>query len=241
MKELVESHRGKVFCDSQMVADKFERRHPYVIQVIEKLIADVTEIKGDNSCTLNFTIAEREYRGQKFKVYLMDRQSFSLLSMKFTGANALEWQIKFNEAFYLMEKQLLIEATNKGNAAWVTQRKQGIEARKAEADTIKLFVDYAKEQGSSNPQWYYKHVTKACYRCLQLIESEKPKLRDTLDTMQLSQLMMAEHIAEKSIRKHMDSGEHYKAIFSLVKADLEKFADAMMIEKPKQLPKKGGK
>ena len=229
MKHLVEVHKGEAFCDSQIVADKFGYRHPHVVKVIQKLIADLSTMKGDEVSTLKFIEAEREYRGQKYKVFLMDRRSFSLLSMRFTGVKALEWQIKFNDAFYLMEKQLLLEANNKNNAEWITQREQGKLARKAETDTLKEFVEYATKQGSQKAQFYYKHFTLATYKCLNLIEAEKPKLRDTLNVMELNQLMMAEHIAEMSIRKHMAEKEHYKAIYTLVKVDLDKFADAMMI------------
>jgi len=47
--------------------------------------------------------------------------------------------------------------------------------------------------------------------------------------LQLNQLMIAEVVAERSIRKHMEEGEHYKTIFTLVKQDLERFADGLMI------------
>jgi Rha family phage regulatory protein len=238
MTSLVSVHKGAAYSDSQLVADKFGHRHLYVMGAIKKLIADLAKIKGSNNLPLNFIEAEREYRGQKFKVYLMDRRAFSLLAMRFQGAKALEWQVKFNDAFYLMEHQLLLEHSNKSNAAWITQREQGKIARKEEADTIKDFVEYAKSQGSQNAQFYYKHITVACYRCLQLIESEKPKLRDTLGIMELNQLMLAEHVAERSIRRHMKAGEHYKSVFTLVKADLERFAEGLMLDTPKRL--KGG-
>jgi len=235
MGELVEVYRGNVFCDSQVVADKFGYRHPHVIKVIQKLMADLSMVKGDGLDTLKFTETEREYRGQKYKAFLMDRKSFSLLAMRFTGVKALEWQIKFNEAFYLMEKQLLIEASNRANLEWVTQRNQGKIARKNETDTLKDFVEYATSQGSQKAQFYYKHFTLATYKCLKLIEMEKPKLRDTLNVMELSQLMIAEHIADASIRKHMEAKEHYKSIYTLVKQDLDRFADSMMIGQTKQL------
>jgi Rha family phage regulatory protein len=241
MKQLVEVHKGEVYCDSQNVADKFGYRHLHVTKVIKRLITDLDTIKGSQVEPLKYIEEEREYRGQKFKVYLMDRRAFSLLSMRFTGPKALEWQIKFNDAFYLMEKTILLAESNKGNAAWVTQRKQGIEARKSETDTIKQFVDYAISQGSQSAQFYYKHMTVACYRCLNLVEAKQPKLRDTLAMMELNLLMMAEHIAEKSMQRHMAAGEHYKTIFVLVKQDLERFADAMLVERPKQIIKKGGK
>jgi Rha family phage regulatory protein len=238
MTDLVTVHKGQVYCDSQRVAEKFDYRHPHVVKVIKKLVAELSTIKGDEVSTLKFIETEREYRGQKFTVYLMDRRAFSLLAMRFTGAKALEWQVKFNDAFYLMEHQLLLEPSNKNNAAWVTQREQGKIARKEATDTVSEFVEYAKAQGSSNAQFYYKHITVACYRCLQLIESEKPKLRDTLGIMELNQLMLAEHVAERSIRKHMANGEHYKAVFTLVKADLERFAEGLMLDGSKRLTHK---
>jgi hypothetical protein len=122
-----------------------------------------------------------------------------------------------------MERRLLLEQSNKQNLTWEAQREQGKLARKAETDTIKDFVEYATSQGSKNAKFYYKHVTVACYKCLQLIESEKPKLRDLLNVLELNQLMLAEVVAERSLKKHMAAGEHYKSIFVLVKHDLDKF------------------
>jgi hypothetical protein len=56
--------------------------------------------------------------------------------------------------------------------------------------------------------------------------------------MELNQLMLAEHVAERSIRKHMANGEHYKAVFTLVKADLERFAEGLMLDGSKKLTHK---
>ena len=229
MEQLVEVQRGKVFCDSQMVAEKFGYKHLHVTKVIRKLTDEFTGIKGSLQEPLNFEELEREYRGQKFKVYMMDRRSFTVLSMRFTGVKALEWQVKFIDAFFEMEQRLVSEEANKKSAIWVTQREQGKLVRLTAMDTVKEFVDYASSQGSQNAKFYYKHVTQACYKCLQLIEAKRPKLRDTLDMLQLSQLMVAEIVAERSIRKHMTEGEHYKAIFTLVKQDLERFAEGLML------------
>jgi Rha family phage regulatory protein len=226
---LVLVNNGAVFCDSQMVAEKFEHKHLYIIKTIEKLMTEYQSIKEELVEPLNFKKTEREYRGQKFKAYLMDRRAFSLLAMRFTGKRAFEWQVKFNDAFYAMESQLLKEKNNKKDTLWVEQRNQGKLIRLTAMDTVKNFVDYATTQGSQNSKFYYKHITNACYKCLQLIQLGKPNLRDTLDLLQLHQLMMAEIVAERSIRKHMDEGEHYKAIFTLVKKDLEAFADSLII------------
>ena len=69
----------------------------------------------------------------------------------------------------------------------------------------------------------------ATYKALQLIQHKQPKLKDTLDMMELAQLMVAENVAKKAIQKYMEQGEHYKTIFVLVKQDLEKLADTLLI------------
>ena len=71
MKQLVEVYRGQVFCDSQMVAEKFGYKHLHVMKVIKKLVDEFSEIKGSLQEPLNFEEIEREYRGQKFKAYIM--------------------------------------------------------------------------------------------------------------------------------------------------------------------------
>lgn len=43
---------------------------------------------------------------QTYPMYLMNRDGFSLLVMGFTGAKALEWKLKYIQAFNEMEKDL---------------------------------------------------------------------------------------------------------------------------------------
>ena len=44
--------------------------------------------------------------GKKYKEYLLTRDGFSLLVMGFTGSRALEWKLKYIEAFNKMENKL---------------------------------------------------------------------------------------------------------------------------------------
>lgn len=51
-----------------------------------------------------------EYRaeegGRKYSLYLMNRDGFSLLAMGFTGKKALQFKLKFLQAFNQMEAKL---------------------------------------------------------------------------------------------------------------------------------------
>lgn len=228
--KLVEVKENTVYCDSMTVSKKFGQKHAEVIRRIEKLSKDLSELRVVSNHP-NIIEDLREYRGQSFKVYMMDRQFFSLLVMRFKGKKALEWQVKFNNAFYAMEERLLKSESNQKSLEWKQQREQGKLARREETDTIQRFVKLAESQGSKSSKWYFKHFTHATYKALQLIESKKPKLRDTLDMLELNQLILAENVAMRSLEENMASGEHYKAIFVNVKNDIEKFASTLFLPK----------
>ena len=245
MKELVTMKKDWIFCDSRMVAEKFGVQHQNVSRTCERIMKKLSASKlfnlnSSDSSSPRIEKQDYEYRGRLFNFYAMNKSAFTMLAMRFETDRAFEWQLKFVQAFELMENRLILEETNKKNATWVGQREQGKLVRLTAMDTVKDFTEYAKAQGSQNAQFYYKHITQACYKCLQLIEAKRPKLRDTLDMLQLNQLMIAEVVAERSIRKHMAEGEHYKTIFTLVKQDLERFADGLMIPNQKQLTSEKG-
>lgn len=231
MSDLVRLVNDEYFSTSLIVSKKFNKVHSKVVRSIEKVLENEAKNKGAKNGMLKFTEIEEEYRGQKFKTYLMDKKAFIMLAMGFTGQKAFKWKLKFIDAFCDMEKAHLQMKMNEKNLEWKQVREQGKLARREETDVIKQFVEYATTQGSKNAKFYYKHLTNAVYKCLNLIQYKKPKLRETLDFMELSQLIVAENIAKNSMTKYMSEGEHYKVIFELVKQDLLKYADVVLIKK----------
>lgn len=100
MRDLVRINSNQVVTDSRSVAEHFGKRHNDVTEVIRKLLAT------EKSVTKMFHESKFEYRGQEFPMYLMNRDGFSLLVMGFTGKAALEWKLKYIEAFNAMEKAI---------------------------------------------------------------------------------------------------------------------------------------
>ena len=49
-------------------------------------------------------------RGKEYKQYFMNRDGFTLLAMGYTGKKALDFKLKYIEAFNQMEKQLQLQA-----------------------------------------------------------------------------------------------------------------------------------
>lgn len=86
---------------SLQVAENFGKQHKHVLEAIEK-------IRAENSAVTEM-FYETTYKtgtGKNYKMHLMTRDGFSLLVMGFTGKDALEWKIKYIQAFNAMEQQI---------------------------------------------------------------------------------------------------------------------------------------
>lgn len=79
---------------SLQVAEDFGKQHKNVVQAIEN-------IKAENSAVTPMFI-ESSYQagtGKRYKCYDITRDGFSLLVMGFTGKEALDWKLRYIEAF----------------------------------------------------------------------------------------------------------------------------------------------
>lgn len=100
--EIAENSNGEVVVSSLQVAKNFDKEHKSVIRTIE-------DIKAQNCALIDTMFFETSYRagtGKAYKCYYMNRDGFSLLVMGFTGKKALDWKLRYIEAFNLMEKKL---------------------------------------------------------------------------------------------------------------------------------------
>jgi len=238
MNDLVMVKNKEVWVDSHIVAKKFGLVHGVFVLTIKKTIKDypdILEFKTMSHIALNsetvekYYTEERHYRGTDFTVYIMNREFFSLVSMRLTSKRARQWQRKFNQAFYEMERRLLKVETNASDVEWNSTRLIGKTARLEETDAIKDFVDYATKQGSKSAKFYYKHITNAAYKALGLMAQRNPKLRDEMGIYELSELMLAERLAANKIKKYMELGRNYKDIYNSVKEDLIIFSNSLKL------------
>lgn len=100
MNELVEIRKNQVVTSSRQVAQVFGKRHCDVLRGIQNLTST------QNCVQWFFRSQYKDASGKMNLEYLMNRDGFSLLVMGFTGKKALEWKIKYIEAFNAMEKAL---------------------------------------------------------------------------------------------------------------------------------------
>lgn len=103
--ELVVEH-DKPMASSLQVAKHFGKAHDNVLRDIRNLLRNLPEDWHsrnfeDTNISKNLSHAMRQD-----PVYLLTRDGFTMLAMGFTGKKAVEWKIKYIEAFNHMEKTL---------------------------------------------------------------------------------------------------------------------------------------
>ena len=109
--------------------------------------------------------------------------------------------------------------TSEKDKKWLGIRNESKEARRYETDQIKLFVEYAKEQGSKNADRYYVLFTK-------LIDSKmgiQSGKRDELSQETLMELKSLETLVKMRIRKLIEKETPYKEIYQDVKMLVDEF------------------
>lgn len=240
MNKLIESNKNIALADAAVIARKFGVKR---IRVDEKII-DVchdhnieilpsSDILRVRDCTLNngyfcFT-EERVYRGSPYTAYLISEKLFMLVGFRFKSKPAFKWQQKFIDAFDELNKQQYKALLNQNNPKWLEHREEIKELRRETTDVIQELVIYATKQGNKKAGFYYSLITNATYKALGLIVNKRPKLRDTLNNLELMWLSTAEQIVQKSLSLYMKQGLNYKDVYKLMNKDLQQFGEPLQM------------
>lgn len=100
MNKLVVINNNQIVVSSKDIAEHFGKDHKHVLESIREILV------AENSATKFYQETTHQNRGKDYKAYLMNRDGFSLLAMGFTGKKALQWKLKYIEAFNEMEETL---------------------------------------------------------------------------------------------------------------------------------------
>ena len=207
-------YEEKLITTSLKVAEVFEKEHKNVLQSIENLVAD-------NSAAKFFRLITYKNRGKEYPMYEMDRDGFSLLVMGFTGEKALQWKIKYIEAFNQMESELKRLYTERQQ--WQIERDKGVVIRHILTDTIKM-----KITESPNKRFAYPNYTNLIYRNLfgktaKELESDygvkaKENLRDFFTGDDLAKVQSMEMLVSSLI----NCGWGYQQIKEFIRSEATK-------------------
>ena len=98
---ILRNENGQILASSREVAEKFGKERKHVNETIKKLMVENSTVKD------MFILTQyKSSRGRMENEYLMNRDGFSLIAMGFTGKKALEWKLKYINAFNSMEEKL---------------------------------------------------------------------------------------------------------------------------------------
>lgn len=112
-------------------------------------------------------------------------------------------QIRIN-GFYVLDEK---------GEDWLKTREETKKVRRMETDTIKKFVEYARENGSTHADMYYQNFTKLVQNHLGI----EAGTRDDLDQNTLLRLKSLETVVDMHLNTLMNSDMSYKDIYAGVK------------------------
>lgn len=210
MYELVELKGNDVFTNSKVIADGTNNQHESVVAIIRKYEKDILDFGN-----IDFSDLKSGKRGQPERVYyLNEEQATFVITLLRNSKIVVKFKKELVRQFYAMRRFIL----EKQSKLWGETRIANKENRLKETDVIKLLVDYAKEQGSTNSDKLYVTYTK-------LAKSVIGGNRDNITVSDLNNLTLVESIILQTIRIDMSMGMHYKDIYRDCKNRIEQFAD----------------
>lgn len=101
MTDLVIMKDRQAVTSSLNVAENFEKRHDNTLRDIDQLKKDVLNFEE-----MFFEANEPDSYGRDRRVVYMNRDGFTILAMGFTGKKALQFKLKYIEAFNKMEDHI---------------------------------------------------------------------------------------------------------------------------------------
>lgn len=101
MTDLVIMKDRQAVTSSLDVAENFEKRHDNTLRDIDQLKKDVLNFEE-----MFFEANEPDSYGRDRRVIYMNRDGFTILAMGFTGKKALQFKLKYIEAFNNMEEHI---------------------------------------------------------------------------------------------------------------------------------------
>lgn len=191
---LVVIENNQALTTSLIVAEQFAKPHDNVLKTIRRISADIGDAVTFDGMFHQSTYADKY--GREKPMYLITRDGFSLLAMGFTGAKALQFKLKFIDAFNRMEAEInaaKVAKLERAEREWQHARRNGIDlGRKPFTKIIQMFNIRDFPLGDKDPraQKRYPYLTWQ----LQIKKMRIPKgKRDDTNTDGLEIL----HVVEK--------------------------------------------
>ena len=194
MNELVFLQNNQALTTSLTVAKYFEKRHDKVLRAITASIQALPKNGGSEKAFIKSTY--KDETGKSNPMYLLNRDGFIFVAMKFTGAKAAQWQWNFIQEFNRMEQKISRLMAEREAGLWLDARNATKDGYKALSAAGRRLYEYAVEHGYTKPErFFYMNFARLMNKTLGI----NPKSRDTLQLWQLFEIEKMQHIAKTII------------------------------------------
>lgn len=216
-------YRNKfVVVESRIIAEIFNKKHFNVIRDIEEMSKKVDELKFEGNSKISNTpyFIKSEYitaNKRKQPCYLVTPKGFHLLTMSYTGDEALILKLKYIDKFEQMESLLRERQTTE----WLQCRNKGKLVRRNETDMLQQLILYAQEQDKdANAKFVYSNYTKLVNKTVGIETGQ----RNTCSFETLTRIMIVEDIIQNTIKICLMQRMYWKEIYSVCREKCEMFA-----------------
>ena len=214
MKDLVIMKDKQAVTSSLQVAETFEKRHDHILRDIDGIEKDVP-----NFGEMFVAGTEPDSYGRSRRVIYMNRDGFTLLAMGFTGKAALQFKLKYIEAFNQMEdhikQQPQIPDTPRGLALLALAANEEASKRIDDIDTRLVDIEENKLITTEDKGTIDRAVQKKVYQICKdqhLGQGAKSMLFQDLGSSikQLFNVPNRGRIKEKDFKKVLEFIDHWQ-------------------------------
>ena len=203
MNELINVRNDEAVTTSLQVAEAFGKQHTKVIRAIENLIEGLPK-NGDTPKMFRKSSSINKQNRQRYPMYYINRDGFSLLVMGFTGKKALEWKLKYIEAFNQMESYINFRKADK----FIQKNAMSFLADNLDMPTTKDFIkaNTIADKCVSNMFGFPKMIGKE-NMSEEMLQKRIPIMKDTVELMAIKDKYgVPEHVS-KAIYDRYDKKE----------------------------------
>lgn len=239
MSDLVIIENGDLWVSSFEMSRGFETEHRSVKKLIERYEKDLEDVgevpilKKEMERHMAFKISKvplQKMGRPVVEYFLNEPQATFLTTLLRNNKVVVSFKKHLSKEFFRLRKILTKIISQKQNAEWLEKRESGKLERRIETDAIKVFIDYAKKQGSGSAEKYYMAISKMENNTLfhmELLKQKYPNLRNIVSCFQLTTLQAADHAVARALEEGMAKGMPYKSIYSLAKERVEGLAQIL--------------
>jgi phage regulator Rha-like protein len=230
MSNLVLLKNNQPLTTSLIVARELKRTHKSIGNLIKQYRKDFNELGNK---VIEFEMSQKH--GRPTIIYYLNEQHLTFLIMMLRvkqneNDKVLEFKKRITKEFFNMRKWILEQKTKKQNEEYIKTRGKSILGRKQETNIIKIFIEYAKNQGSKNADKYYMIISKMENSAFFILKEKFKNVREILNIQQLSKIIIADMIVKQAIIEGMEKEMFYKDIFQLAKKRVIEMSNSLGIK-----------